>query len=143
MFQVWRPVRESNPCRRREREENYCNSRKPCGMDSTLLHLTDSRERLLDSWWTRVAGKGAKERYAPVQLLRQCWATHRHPAVYLTLLSSTTSRLSVPRVIAKRSPSGDKVKSSNRCDLKFVIGCGGVPSSGNDQMLPTSPTVLT
>ena len=23
----WRPVRESNPCRRREREATYCNSR--------------------------------------------------------------------------------------------------------------------
>jgi hypothetical protein len=35
---------------RREREETYCNSRKLCGMDSTLPHLTDSRERLLDSY---------------------------------------------------------------------------------------------
>ena len=45
---VWRPVRESNPCRRREREATYGNSRKLCGMDSTLQHLTDSRERFLD-----------------------------------------------------------------------------------------------
>jgi hypothetical protein len=40
---------ESNPCRRREREAIHCNSRKLRGMDSTLPHLKDSRERLLDS----------------------------------------------------------------------------------------------
>jgi hypothetical protein len=34
----WRPVRESNPCRRREREVNHYNSRKLSGMDSTLPH---------------------------------------------------------------------------------------------------------
>jgi len=44
----WRPVRESNPCRRREREGTYCNSRKLSGMDRTLPHLKDSRECLLD-----------------------------------------------------------------------------------------------
>jgi hypothetical protein len=32
---------------------------------------------------------------------------------YLRLVSSTTSRLSVPRAKAKRSPSGDRVKSAN------------------------------
>jgi hypothetical protein len=46
---VWRPVRESNPCRRRDREATYCNSTELSGMDSTLPHLKDSRERLLDS----------------------------------------------------------------------------------------------
>ncbi len=45
----WRPVRESNPCRRREREAINGNSRKLRGMGSSLPHLTDSRERLLDS----------------------------------------------------------------------------------------------
>jgi len=45
---VWRPVRESNPCRRREREGTYRNSKELGGMDSTLPHLADSRERLLD-----------------------------------------------------------------------------------------------
>jgi hypothetical protein len=45
---VWRPVRESNPCRRREREATYGNSKELSGMDSTLPHLEDSRERLLD-----------------------------------------------------------------------------------------------
>ena len=44
----WRPVRESNPCRRREREGTYGNSMELRGMDSTLPHLKDSRERLLD-----------------------------------------------------------------------------------------------
>jgi hypothetical protein len=39
---------ESNPCRRREREGTYCNSTELSGMDSTLPHLKDSRERLLD-----------------------------------------------------------------------------------------------
>jgi hypothetical protein len=43
------PVRESNPCRRRERDANHCNSMKLRGMDSSLPHLKDSRERLLDS----------------------------------------------------------------------------------------------
>jgi hypothetical protein len=32
----WRSVRESNPCRRREREATYCNSKELRGMDSTL-----------------------------------------------------------------------------------------------------------
>ena len=32
----WRPVRESNPCRRRERETINCNSKELRGMDSTL-----------------------------------------------------------------------------------------------------------
>jgi hypothetical protein len=45
---AWRPVRESNPCRRREREANYCNSRKLSGMGSTLQHSKDSRESLMD-----------------------------------------------------------------------------------------------
>jgi hypothetical protein len=31
-----RPVRESNPCRRREREAIYRNSKETCGMDSTV-----------------------------------------------------------------------------------------------------------
>jgi hypothetical protein len=34
--------------RRREREETYCNSKELSGMDSTLPHLKDSGERLLD-----------------------------------------------------------------------------------------------
>ena len=33
---LWRPVRESNPCRRREREAIYRNSKETCGMDSTV-----------------------------------------------------------------------------------------------------------
>jgi hypothetical protein len=45
----WRPVRESNPCRRREREATYGNSKELSGMDSTLPHLKDSWERILDS----------------------------------------------------------------------------------------------
>jgi hypothetical protein len=45
---VWRPVQESNPCRRREREATYGNSIELRGMDSTLPHLKDSPERLLD-----------------------------------------------------------------------------------------------
>ena len=49
MNQVWRPVRESNPCRCREREATYCNSKELSGMDSTLPHLKDSRELLLDA----------------------------------------------------------------------------------------------
>jgi hypothetical protein len=36
------------PCRRRERGATYCNSMELSGMDSTLPHLKDSRERLLD-----------------------------------------------------------------------------------------------
>ena len=32
----WRPVRESNPCRRREREAICRNSKETCGMDSTV-----------------------------------------------------------------------------------------------------------
>jgi len=44
----WRPVRESNPCRRREREAIHCNLRELSGMDNTLPHLEDSGERLLD-----------------------------------------------------------------------------------------------
>jgi hypothetical protein len=35
----WRPVRESNPCRRRESEENHCNPMELRGMDSTLPHF--------------------------------------------------------------------------------------------------------
>src|SRR5258708_28163348 len=34
---------------RRERETIHCNSRELSGMDSTLPHLKDSRERFLDS----------------------------------------------------------------------------------------------
>src|SRR5258705_11049986 len=52
----WRPVRELNPCYRREREATYCNSTELSGMDSTLPHLKDSRERLLDSQWTLTFG---------------------------------------------------------------------------------------
>src|SRR6266550_2278784 len=47
--EIWRPVRESNPCRRREREATCCNSKELSGMDSTLPHLKDSRVRLLDA----------------------------------------------------------------------------------------------
>ncbi len=47
MIQVWRPVRDSNPCCRREREAIHCNSMKLRGMDRTLPHLEDSRESLL------------------------------------------------------------------------------------------------
>jgi len=36
VIQVWRPVRESNPCRRREREAIYRNSKETCGVDSTV-----------------------------------------------------------------------------------------------------------
>ena len=43
----WRPVRQSNPCRRREREAAYCNLTELCGMDSTLPYLKDS-----NSHWT-------------------------------------------------------------------------------------------
>ena len=32
----WRPVRESNPCRRRESEAIYRDSKETCGMDSTV-----------------------------------------------------------------------------------------------------------
>ena len=41
-IQVWRPVRESNPCRRREREAIYRNSKETCGMDSTVRNSKDS-----------------------------------------------------------------------------------------------------
>ena len=51
--EYWRPVRESNPRGRREREATCCNSKELRGMDSTLPHLKDSWERLLDSQWTR------------------------------------------------------------------------------------------
>ena len=40
------PIRRG---RRREREATYCNSTELSGMDGTLPHLKDSRERLLDS----------------------------------------------------------------------------------------------
>jgi hypothetical protein len=46
---IWRPVRESNPCRRREREATYGNSKELSGMDSTRPHFEDSRELILDS----------------------------------------------------------------------------------------------
>ncbi len=46
---IWRPVQESNPCYRREREAIYGNSKELSGMDSTLPHLKDSGERLLDA----------------------------------------------------------------------------------------------
>jgi len=45
--QVWRPVRESNPCRRREREGTCGNSRELSGMNSTLPHLEDSTRTIL------------------------------------------------------------------------------------------------
>ncbi|MDX6528794.1 MAG: hypothetical protein QOH41_1084 [Blastocatellia bacterium] len=48
-LKCWRPVRESNPCRRREREATYCNSTELSGMDSTLPQFKDSRESLLDA----------------------------------------------------------------------------------------------
>ena len=48
--QNWRPVRESNPCRRREREATYSNSTELSGMDSTLQGLTGTLiERLMDA----------------------------------------------------------------------------------------------
>ena len=47
-LECWRPVRDSNSCYRREREATYGNSKELSGMDSTLPHLKDSRERLLD-----------------------------------------------------------------------------------------------
>ena len=34
------------------KEATHCNSTELSGMDSTLPHLEDSRERLLDSYWT-------------------------------------------------------------------------------------------
>ena len=43
MRNCWRPVRESNPCRRREREATCCNSMSLSGMDSTLPHLEGLR----------------------------------------------------------------------------------------------------
>ncbi len=33
MSEAWRSVRKSNPCRRREREATYCNSKEPAGFD--------------------------------------------------------------------------------------------------------------
>jgi hypothetical protein len=42
---IWRPVRESNPCRRREREATCCNSTE---LHSTALEGTHG-ELLLDS----------------------------------------------------------------------------------------------
>src|SRR5687767_503723 len=51
---IWRPVRESNPCRRREREAIYGNSRKLCGMDSTVKVVG---ELLRDRYWT-LNGRG-------------------------------------------------------------------------------------
>lgn len=48
VLECWRPVRESNACRRRKRDANHCNSLKLCGMNSTLPHLKDSRGRILD-----------------------------------------------------------------------------------------------
>jgi hypothetical protein len=48
MFRSWRPVRESNPCRRREREATFCNSME-LRMDGTLPRLKDSREQLVDA----------------------------------------------------------------------------------------------
>src|SRR5256885_16336144 len=38
-LRIWRPVRESNPCRRREREATYCNSMELSGMNSTQEHF--------------------------------------------------------------------------------------------------------
>jgi len=52
MIFCWRPVWESNPCRRHEREATCCNSMELSGVDSTLQHLEDSRGRLLDAEWT-------------------------------------------------------------------------------------------
>ena len=46
---IWRPVRESNPCRRREREATSCNSKDLRGMDITLPHLKDLIGKLDDS----------------------------------------------------------------------------------------------
>ncbi len=48
LIEFWRPVRESNPCRR-ESEATYCNSMELRGMDSTLPHFKDSQVLLLDS----------------------------------------------------------------------------------------------
>ncbi len=50
----WRPVLESNPWRRRERNAIDCNSIELRGMDSTLPHLKDSGEHILDAQWTLV-----------------------------------------------------------------------------------------
>jgi hypothetical protein len=45
----WRPVRESNPCRRREREAIHCNLKELGGMDGTFTAL----ERLFRTrYWT-------------------------------------------------------------------------------------------
>jgi hypothetical protein len=43
-LRIWRPVRESNPCRRREREAIHYNSKELRGMDTTVLLVmtTDS-----------------------------------------------------------------------------------------------------
>jgi hypothetical protein len=45
----WRPVRESNPCRRREREAIYRNLKETCGMDSTVRL---SKRTLRNRYWT-------------------------------------------------------------------------------------------
>ncbi|MDX6383343.1 MAG: hypothetical protein QOK48_916 [Blastocatellia bacterium] len=49
MRSYWRPVREWNPCRRREREGTYCNSMEVTGMDGILPHFKDPHVLLLDS----------------------------------------------------------------------------------------------
>ena len=54
-IQVWRPVRESNPCRRRESEGIYKNSKETCGMDSTVVNGI-----LRNRYWTP-DGRAVKE----------------------------------------------------------------------------------
>ena len=62
-LKFWRPVRESNPCRRREREATYCSPTELSGMDSTLPHVKDLRERLLDSKYARIFGIASVDEY--------------------------------------------------------------------------------
>ena len=38
-LRIWRPERDSNSCRRREREATYRNSMELSGMDGTLEHF--------------------------------------------------------------------------------------------------------
>jgi hypothetical protein len=45
--ECWRPVRESNPYRRREREATYCNSTELRGMDSTFTAFDGLTETLI------------------------------------------------------------------------------------------------
>jgi len=60
----------------------------------------------------------------------------------VSFVIKTTSLVVELRATANLFPPGDKEKLSIKCDLKFVIGFGADPLSGNDQMFPALPTVL-